>query len=111
MHPNTTALLKIASSIYDMYDHAGYANRHNQNNPRHKERQILAQEESDEGIELKNPSYTLDQTLAPKRQGVNYMSRDIYPGQYNILTDRPNIEGTGHGIPLGRRPYNPQSYT
>lgn len=113
MKPNTIALIKLASSVYDMYPHETYAYRHNANNPKHKRRDILAvQEDDSSNSKLLNPvSCDKDTKIMPSSNGRNSMSKDIYPGQYNILNDRPNIEGTGHGQPLGRRPHNPQSYT
>lgn len=111
MKANTKALIKLASTPYDMYDHESYARRHDAHNPEHKVQQVWTHETSDTGNEIKVPSNARDMTVSPREQGMNTMSRDIYPGQYNILSDRPNIEGTGHGMPLGRRPQNPHSYT
>lgn len=106
---NRNALIKLASTVYDMYPHETYALRHNKNNPEYKERYVDAERDYDEPVSL-SADYTDSLDQMPEQNGMNLPSRQPYMGQYNMLYDTPNIEGTGHGNPLSRRPSNPQSY-
>lgn len=112
-YANRIALIKIAASVYDMYPHETYALRHNSNNPAPKEMEILAVRESDDNvkyIKAQKDEGNKD-VVMPKFVPSNSRSLSCYTGQYNILNDRPNIEGTGHGVALSQRPHNPQSYS
>lgn len=106
---NINALIKLAS-VYDMYPHATYALRHNENNPAAKYITVNMVRDEDSPVDI-DASYSDYNMLMPQRNGYNMMSDQPYMGQYNLLEDRPNIEGTGHGIPLSTRPRNPQEFS
>lgn len=106
---NINALVKLAS-VYDMYPHATYALRYNENNPATKYRTVNVVRDEEVPIDI-NAYYPEYNMVMPDRSGYNMMSNQPYMGQYNLLEDRPNIEGTGHGSPLGTRPKNPQEYS
>lgn len=108
--PNSLALVKIAASVYDMYDHAHYAERHNDNNPSPREGQDVFVVNNAKDVQSKNVSQpkfiertALNLPKVPYNQDAPAWSKEqthIYPSQITV-------QGTGHGKPYGPTPENP----
>lgn len=103
MTPNMAAILKVAASVYDMYDHEHYAERHNANSPKRKPLELLAEAVADNAVLVRIPVQGPVQVAGmPSAWPVNGpcpYADGVVPHRY---VNNSNIMGTGHGDVIGR---------
>lgn len=107
--PNMDALVKIAASVYDMYDHENYAERWNDHNPKWKKVFTLPVDREEDGGEevpdarkrAKAPEMPL-----PRRNPANKNAPVWSKEQTHIYPSFVGVEGTGHGQVYGRPNFN-----
>lgn len=99
--------MKLAASVYDMYDHENYAERHNANSPVRKPFELSAEIDKDSGETVRMPEQgPADVPGMPAKWPVNKPSAypdGVVPHRFPV---KPNIEGTGHGKAYGRPNHN-----
>lgn len=102
---NTVALIKLAASPYDMYDHANYGKRFNKNNPKPKSLNIFVNRISDTGKEVQAK---LEQPEGLPKWVTNKNAPEWSKLQTHIYPMPKSVSGTGHGdayCPQHSNPY------